>query len=94
MSTKRMLTEYCLNWESGYFRNVRYFHDIFHGYANMCSVAFRSSRSKGFKSINSEICDQFNSFIKCIKRSTRQMNQSHFCFYLQYFLHEWNKRKR
>ncbi|WAR14459.1 hypothetical protein MAR_004564, partial [Mya arenaria] len=88
------LQEYCLNRESGYFRNVRFFHDIFHGYAHKCSVAFRSSRLQGFESINSEICEQFNSFIQCIKKSARQMNQSHFCFYLQYFLHEWNKRKR
>ncbi|WAR13006.1 hypothetical protein MAR_027186 [Mya arenaria] len=39
------------------------FHDIFHGYAHKCSVAFHSSRPRGFESINSEICDQFNSLL-------------------------------
>ncbi|KAL4229192.1 hypothetical protein ACF0H5_012236 [Mactra antiquata] len=88
------LQEYCLNRESGYFKNVRFFHDIFHGYSHKCSRAFSSSRLQGFESVNSEICEQFNSFIQCIKKSGRQMSQIHFCFYLQFFLHEWNERKR
>ncbi|CAC5425017.1 unnamed protein product [Mytilus coruscus] len=88
------LQEYCLNRESGYYRCVRFFHDIFHGYSHKCSCAYRSSRLQGFDTINSEICEQFNSFIQCIKSSARQMTQEHFCFYLQFFLHEWNERKR
>ncbi|KAL4221197.1 hypothetical protein ACF0H5_019461 [Mactra antiquata] len=88
------LQEYCLNRESGYFKNVRFFHDIFHGYSHKCSRAFSSGRLQGFESINSEICEQFNSFIQCIKKSGRQMSQIDFCFYLQFFLHEWNERKR
>lgn len=88
------LQEYCLNRESGYYKNVRFFHDVFHSYAHKCSYAFKSRRLQGFESVNSEICEQFNSFIQCIKKSARQMNQSHFCFYLQFFLHEWNERKR
>ena len=88
------LQEYCLNRESGFYKNVRFFHDIFHSYAHKCSCAFKASRLQGFESVNSEICEQFNSFIQCIKRSARQMSQTHFCFYLQFFLHEWNERKR
>ncbi|XP_052258313.1 uncharacterized protein LOC127863007 isoform X8 [Dreissena polymorpha] len=88
------LQEYCLNRESGYYKNVRFFHDIFHGYSHKCSNAFTASRLQGFESVNSEICEQFNSFIQCIKRSARQMSQSHFCFYLQFFLNEWNKKKK
>ena len=87
------LQEYCLNRESGYYKNVRFFHDIFHGYAHKCSTAFRSSRLQGFESVNTEICEQFNSFIQHIKKSARQMSQTHFCFYLQFFLHQWNKKK-
>ena len=88
------LQEYCLNRESGFFRDVRFFHDIFHGYAYKCSEAYRSSRLTGLDYINSEICEQFNSFIQCIKSSVRQMTQEHFCFYLQFFIHQWNERKR
>ncbi|WAR15086.1 hypothetical protein MAR_005191 [Mya arenaria] len=67
------LQEYCLNRESGYFRNVRFFHDIFHGYANKCSVAFRSSRLQGFESINSEICEQFSYFLHEWNKRKRQV---------------------
>ncbi|XP_053384247.1 uncharacterized protein LOC128550109 isoform X2 [Mercenaria mercenaria] len=86
------LQEYCLNRESGYYKDVRFFHDIFHGYSHKCSCAFRSSRLQGFETVNSEICEQFNSFIQCIKKSARQMSQSHFCFYLHFFLHPWNEK--
>ena len=88
------LQEYCLNRESGYYKDVRFFHDIFHSYAHKCSCAFKSRRLQGIESVNPEICEQFNSFIQCIKTSARQMSQAHFCFYLQFFLYEWNERKR
>ena len=89
------LQEYCLNRESGYYNSVRFFfHDIFHSYAHKCSSAFKSTRVQGFETVNSEICEQFNSFLRCIKRSARQMSQTHFCFYLQCFLHEWNRSKK
>jgi len=88
------LQEYCLNRESGYYKNEHFFHNIFHGYSHKCSSAFTASRLQGFESVKSEICEQFNSFIQCIKRSARQMSQSHFCFYLQFFLNEWNKKKK
>ncbi|XP_069101637.1 uncharacterized protein [Argopecten irradians] len=87
------LQEYCLNRESGYFEGVRFFHDIFHGFAHKCSKGYRSSRLLGLDTINSEICEQFNSFLQCIKPSARQMNQTHFVFYLQFFLHIWNEQK-
>ena len=87
------LQEYCLNRESDFYKNVRFFHDIFHGFSHKCSKAYRSSRLQGFECINSEICEQFNSFIQCIKPSARQMNQPHFCFYLQFFLNIWNEDK-
>ena len=88
------LQEYCLNRESGFYKDVRFFHDIFHGFTHKCSCAFRSSRLQGFESVNSEICEQFNSFLQNIKKSARQMTQEHFCFYLQFFLHQWNDRKK
>ena len=74
------LQEYTLNRESGYFSKVSFFHDIFHGYLYKCSKVFKSSRLLGFESMNSEVCEQFNSFIKCIKRSVSQMKQVHFVF--------------
>ena len=87
------LQEYCLNRESGYYKSVRFFHDIFHGFGHKCSCAYKSSRLQDFESVNSEICEQFNAFIQCIKPSAQQMNQEHFCFYLQFFLDIWNEKK-
>ncbi|WAR10663.1 hypothetical protein MAR_035739 [Mya arenaria] len=51
-----------------------------------------SSRLQGFESVNSEICEQFNSFIQILKKSARQMTQSHFCFYLQFFIHDLSEQ--
>ena len=87
------LHEYTLNRESGFGRNIQFFHDIFHGYSHKCSPVYKSSRLLGFEGVNTEICEQFNSFIQCLKYTVRQMSQVHFVFYLQYFIHAWNRRK-
>lgn len=87
------LHEYTLNRESGYFKNTRMFHDVFHGYTHKCAKTYKSTRLISFDSVNSEVCEQFNSFMQCIKRSASQMSQQHFVFYLQFFIHEWNLRK-
>jgi len=88
------LQEYCLNRESGYYKDVRFFHDIFHGYSHKCSSAYKSSRLQGFESVNSEVCEQFNTYLQCIKKSARQMTMSHFCCYVQFFLHAWSEKKK
>lgn len=87
------LSEYTHNRESGYFRNTRFFHDVFHGYSHKCTSSFRCDRLKGFSSINSSICEQFNAFLQNIKTSAKLMSQSHFCFYVQFFISIWNKQK-
>lgn len=85
--------EYSLNRESEYYKYVQFFHDIFHGYSHKCSCVYRSSRLSGFERVNSSICEQFNAFMQCIKTSARQMSQTRFMFYMQYFIHIWNERK-
>ena len=89
------LDEYCKNRETGYFGNTRFFHDIFHGYTHKCSKIFKSNRLLGYDGINTSICEQFNSFLQCIKASCKLMTQEHFTFYVQFFIHQWNiARKR
>ena len=83
------LQEYCLNLESGFYSNVRFFH----GFTHKCKV-YNSTRLLGFEEINSEICEQFNSFIQCIKASASQMSQTHFVFYLKFFILIWNEREK
>jgi len=88
------LSEYAKNRESGYFAKTRFFHDIFHGYSHKCSQIFKSNRLLGLNGINSSICEQFNSFIQCIKSSCKLMTQEHYTFYLQFFIKQWNNQRK
>ena len=88
------LSEYCKNRESGYYKNTRFCHDIFHGYTHKCSPAFRCDKLHGTSILNTSICEQFNAFIQKIKSSSKLMTQCHFTFYLQFFIHIWNQDKK
>ena len=87
------LSEYCHNRESGFLAETKYFHDVFHGFSHSCSSTFKSSRLKQYDAVNSSICEQFNSFLQKIKTSAKLMSQTHFTFYVQFFIHIWNKQK-
>jgi len=86
------LSEYNHNRESGFFKNTRYYHDVFHGFTHKCSINFSCDRLNGFGGLNTNICEQFNSFIQNIKVSSKLMNQAH--FYLQFFIHICNQKKK
>ena len=88
------LDEYTRNRESGFFKNTKFFHDVFHGFAHKCPDNFRSSRLSQYKHIDSEICEQFNSFVQSLKKSSGQMSQTTFTFCLQHFIYVWNLKKR
>ena len=88
------LEEYFLNRESGYIKSTRLYHDIFHSYNHKCSNVYKSQQVQGLEGVNSSICEQFNSFLQCIKASTKHMSQTRFMFYVQYMVHLWNKRKK
>ena len=87
------LSEYVHNRESGFFASTRFYHDIFHGFTHKCTSAFRYDKLNGFGDINSSICEQFNSFLQKIKTSAKLMSQVHFSFFVQFFIHQWNKQK-
>ena len=78
------LSEYTHNRESGYLQNTHFYHDVFHGFTHKCTPAFRCDKLKAFKTVNSSICEQFNSFIQSMKTSSKLMPQCHFSFYLQF----------
>ena len=88
------MEEYCLNRETGYWKNTAFFHDIFHGYKHKCSIAFKCTRLQHMDVLNTSICEQFNSYLQCIKATARHMSQTHFMFFTQYFVHRWNEEKR
>ena len=85
------LSEYAHNRESGYFKYSSFYHDAFHGYTHLCCSCFRCNRLETFDAVNSSICEQFNSFLQNVKASAKLMSQTHFCFYLQFFIHIWNQ---
>ena len=87
------LSEYSLNRAPSYSRSIRFWHDIFHGFNHKCPYVYRSNRIRSLNVVNSEICEQFNSFIQCIKYTGSHLSQSHFCFFMQFFIKIWNDRK-
>lgn len=87
------LNEYCLNREPAFFKNTRFWEDIFHGVSHKCYLNYKSVRIANLRHVNSEICEQFNAFIQCIKYTATHLSQSHFCFFLQFMISIWQKNK-
>ena len=61
------LREYCLNREPELFKNTRFWHDLFHSIGHVCGINFKSGHVRGLEGVNTEICEQWNSFLQCIK---------------------------
>ena len=87
------MSEYCLNREPNYFRETRFFHDIFHSFPHVCGPNFRSVRLSSLDGVNTEICEQWNSFLQCIKYTASHLSQSHMVFFMQFMIFLQNKRK-
>ena len=87
------LHEYCLNREPDFFLNTRFWHDLFHSIGHVCGCNYKSRRVIGLEGLNTEICEQVNSFLQCIKYTGSHLSQEHFCFFLQFFLYLLNKEK-
>jgi hypothetical protein len=87
------LSEYSLNRAPKYARNIRFFHDVFHGFNHKCGFGFRSRRIPELQDYNTEVCEQFNSFIQCIKYTASHLSQPHFCLFMQFFIYLYNKDK-
>lgn len=87
------LNEYCLNREPDFFKTTRFWHDIFHSFPHKCGPNFRSARVLGLEGVNSEICEQWNAFLQCIKFTASHLSQSHMMFFLQFMISLFNKKK-
>ena len=79
------LSEYCLNREPALFEDTRFWHDLFHAIAHLCGINFKSTQVEGFGGINTEICEQVNSYLQAIKYTGTHLSQDHFVFFLQFF---------
>ena len=87
------LSEFALNREPNLFRNTRFWHDLFHALGHVCGQNFKSGRVVGLEGINTEICEQVNSYLQCIKYTASHLSQEHFMFFTQFFLYMLNCRK-
>ena len=87
------LSEYALNREPGYFLNTRFWHDLFHSITHLCGNDFKSSMVTELYGINTEICEQVNSYLQCVKYTASHLSQEHFVFFVQFFLYLLNKDK-
>ena len=55
------IEETCLNYVPGYFKNIEFFHDIFHGCCHVCSERFCSRRLTAYASLNTSLMEQVRS---------------------------------
>ena len=78
------LSEYCLNREPELFKHAWFWHDLFHLVGHVCGINFKSGRVLGLKGVNSEICEQVNSYLQCIKYTATHLSQEHFAFLLSF----------
>ena len=87
------LSEYCLNREPELFSDTKFWHDLFHSITHVCRNNFKSVRIEGLEGINTEICEQSNEFLQCVKYTGSHLSQEHFMFFVQFFLYIFNKQK-
>lgn len=87
------LSDYCLNREPDLFKNTRFWHDLFHAIGHICGINFKSTKVEGLQGVNSEICEQVNSYLQCIKYTGSHLSQEHFVFFMQFFLYLLNEEK-
>jgi hypothetical protein len=88
------LCEYSLNREPEYCKNIRFWHDLFHSFTHKgCGHVFKSKRVHDLLGVNSEVCEQFNAYIQCVKYTACKMTKSNFMLYVQFMVYLWNLRK-
>ena len=77
------LSSYCLSSEPYFYRQTQFFHDICHQY----NLTFRLSRFSNLQ-VNSEIAEQFNSYIKRFKYTSTHSSVDKYSFLMQYAIHK------
>lgn len=85
--------EYCLNREPAFFKFMRVWHDLFHGFNHTCAPVFKSTRVQGLDGLNSEICEQFNAYLQSIKFTGSHLSQTNFMLFSQFMIYLWNREK-
>ena len=87
------LNDYCFNRAPSFFRNSRFWFDIFHSVNHKCGHNHKCHDIPGLLHENTSICEQFNSSLKTLKFISTHLSQSRFCFLMQLIIHFWNTEK-
>lgn len=85
--------EYGMNRFPGYFRRCHIHHDVFHSVNHTCPECYKSHRFIQLRAYNTEICEQFNSYLNVVKFTASHLTMSHYMQFMQFFTHRWNVRK-
>ena len=60
--------ESAMNWVPQYYRNTRFFHDTFHGFAHKCCARFEGRHQRPhLPEYNTSLMEQVNSFIQPLR---------------------------
>lgn len=87
------LSEYSLNREPRFFRNSRFWVDIFHSFSHQCGQNHKCLDVPNLYHSNTSFCEQFNAHLKNIKYIATHFTKSHFCFFVQLLIQRWNEQK-
>ena len=60
---------------------------------HLCGDNFKSKCVEGLEGLNTEICEQVNSYLQSIKYTGVHLSQEKFMFFTQFFLYLLNKKK-
>ena len=83
----------CSQQGTRFFFSTRFWHDLFHSITHLCGPNFKSGRVLGLDGINTEISEQVNGYLQCVKYTASHLSQEHFMFFMQFFLYLLNKDK-
>ena len=87
------LSEYCLNRAPSLFAYTHFWHDLFHSVGDVCGENFKSKCVQGLEGLNTEICEEVNSYLQCIKYTGAHLSKEKVMFFTQFFLYPLNKKK-
>lgn len=65
-----------LNWLPSFFSKTQHFHDMFHGYAHLCSRRFFSRRVPRFSSLNTSLMEQVRRNSSTIQHIVAHVSQN------------------
>lgn len=83
-----------MNREPAFFKYMRTIIDRFHGPCHVgCPSGYNLNKFKFLKQVKSQVCEQYNSTLQCVRTASSAMTQCHFMEYIEAFTTRENLRK-